>query len=201
MPRRPAASAPAVEVEPRILDRRRDEAAEVGPLGQVGLAQDDGPARAAGGDQPRVARRPGCRPARASRPSSPCASRVAMLSLTRTGIPWRGPRTRPARRSASRRAAIAGASGLVSMTAWRTGSRRSIRTEVGRVSSALLSRSLGHRAPGAHRSRPRTMERPRPDPALASAARRWRHRSGPDRRPGPPWRPGSWSGTRRWLSG
>ena len=58
VPRRPAASAPAVEVEPRILDRRRDEAAEVGPLGQVGLAQDHGACIAQPGDQPRVARDP-----------------------------------------------------------------------------------------------------------------------------------------------
>src|SRR4029077_2703122 len=49
-------------------------------------------------------------PTRASEPAVvSMPSRVAMLSLTRTGIPWRGPRVRPARRWASRRAAIAGA--------------------------------------------------------------------------------------------
>ena len=71
-------------------------------------------------------------PTRASEPAVvSIASLVAMLSLTRTGMPWSGPRTRPRRRSASRRAAISSAAGLVSMTACRIGSRRSIRREVG----------------------------------------------------------------------
>ena len=67
------------------------------------------------------------------------ASLVAMLSLSRTGIPCNGPRLRPARRSASRRAAISRASGLVSMTACRRGSRRPMRSRYASVSSTLLS--------------------------------------------------------------
>ena len=42
-------------------------------------------------------------------------SPVAMLSLTTTGIPWSGPRTRPALRSASIRSAMLRASGFSSM--------------------------------------------------------------------------------------
>ena len=126
VPRRPAASAPAVEVEPRILDRRRDEAPEVGPLGQVGLAQDHGAGIAQPGDQARVAWDPAAdQGERAGRRLHAVAGRDVVLD--QDGDPVEGSARRPARRWASRRAAIAGASGLVSMTAWRTGSRRSIR--------------------------------------------------------------------------
>ena len=46
----------------------------------------------------------------------PIGPAVSMLSLTRTGTPWRGPRERPAASSASRRAASSAASGLVRRT-------------------------------------------------------------------------------------
>ena len=54
-------------------------------------------------------------------------SPVAMLSFTNTGIPWRGPRTNPRRRSLSRRAAIETAVGFLWMTARSSGLREAIR--------------------------------------------------------------------------
>ena len=84
--REPAAGAPAVE---------RREAAEVRPLRQVGLAEDHRACRA----QPRrrSARRAGTRlPTSASDPAVvSMLSSVAMLSLTRTGMPCSGPRSWP----------------------------------------------------------------------------------------------------------
>jgi len=53
-------------------------------------------------------------------------SAVAMLSLIKTGMPCIGPRVRPALRSASRRSAIARASGLISRTLCSAGPVRSI---------------------------------------------------------------------------
>ena len=90
------ARAPAVEVQ-------RRKAAKVGPLRQVGLAEDD----CAGGSEPRDERRITRHPATDSA-SDPAVvsmvSSVAMLSLTRIGMPWSGPRSCPAsvRRRASR---------------------------------------------------------------------------------------------------
>ncbi|KAB8094899.1 hypothetical protein EE612_022344, partial [Oryza sativa] len=56
-------------------------------------------------------------------------SRVAMLSLRRTGTPCSGPKPRrPEARSASARAAWASASGLTSMTACSSGLRRATRS-------------------------------------------------------------------------
>ena len=52
-------------------------------------------------------------------------SRVAMLSLIRIGMPWRGPRTRPAFRSASSPSAMDVASGLSSSTLRSSGPVRS----------------------------------------------------------------------------
>ena len=54
-------------------------------------------------------------------------SAVSMLSFTRTGIPWSGPRTRPERRSASSASAISSASGFVCRTERSAGSIVSIR--------------------------------------------------------------------------
>jgi hypothetical protein len=54
-------------------------------------------------------------------------SAVSMLSFTRTGIPWSGPRTRPERRSASSPSAISSASGFVCRTERSLGSMLSIR--------------------------------------------------------------------------
>src|SRR5213594_3463833 len=66
-------------------------------------------------------------PTRVSEPAVVCMrSAVAMLYLMTTGMPCSGPRTCPALRSASSRAAIARASGLVSITARSAGPRRSI---------------------------------------------------------------------------
>ena len=52
-------------------------------------------------------------------------SAVPTLSFRRTGIPWSGPRTLPALRSASSRSAIEGASGSSSSTARSSGPLRS----------------------------------------------------------------------------
>jgi hypothetical protein len=70
--------------------------------------------------------REGIEPARASDPAVVVIrSAVSMLSLTRIGTPCNGPRTRPARRSASSASAIASASGFVSMTCRSVGPFRS----------------------------------------------------------------------------
>src|ERR1700730_3939214 len=69
-------------------------------------------------------------------------SAVPMLSFKRIGTPWSGPRTRPARRSASRVSAIAIASGLTSRTDRNSGPRRSsasIRARYFAVSERALS--------------------------------------------------------------
>jgi hypothetical protein len=55
-------------------------------------------------------------------------SAVATLSLISTGMPWSGPRTFPARRSSSSRAAMASASGLTSITERNIGSTATIRS-------------------------------------------------------------------------
>ena len=52
---------------------------------------------------------------------------VSMLSLSRTGMPWSGPRTCPARRSASSDRAMSSASGLSSMIELSDGSMRLMR--------------------------------------------------------------------------
>ena len=77
--------------------------ADVGPLGQVGAGHDHGTGVPQPGDQA-GRRRPAGRAARWSRrrPGSPVTS---MLSFTMTGTPWRGPRTCPRARSASRSSA------------------------------------------------------------------------------------------------
>src|SRR5260370_6050544 len=68
-------------------------------------------------------------PTSASEPAVVCIlSAVARLSFTSTGIPCSGPRRCPARRSASSFLAIARASGLVSITAWRSELRLAIRS-------------------------------------------------------------------------
>ena len=65
----------------------------------------------------RKASRGAGRPTSASEPAVVCIrSPVSMLSLMSTGIPCSGPRTRPCRRSASRAAAMASASGFTSIT-------------------------------------------------------------------------------------
>ena len=90
--------------------------AEVGPLGQVGLAEDDraGPAQPRG---PRTRPRGTAAPSRASDPAVvSIRSPVSKLSLTRIGMPCRGPRTLPWRRSASSSPAMSRASGLTSIT-------------------------------------------------------------------------------------
>ena len=67
----------------------------------------------------------GC-PTSASEPAVVCIpSAVAMLSLTITGMPCRGPRTRPATRSASRSRAVASASSASSTTDRSAGPARS----------------------------------------------------------------------------
>ena len=53
-------------------------------------------------------------------------SAVAMLSFSKIGMPWSGPRTRLARRSSSSERAIATASGLISWTERKVGPLRSI---------------------------------------------------------------------------
>ena len=126
--------------------------AEVGPLRQVRLAEDDRPCLAQPGDQPGVAL-PGRRRARASRPWRACPL-AAMLSLISTGMPASGPgavplgpqappalaappapareASAPAREASSARAASLAsaslrASALTLMTARRAGFSRSIR--------------------------------------------------------------------------
>ncbi len=59
------------------------------------------------------------RPARAREPAVPGSPTASTLSLTRTGIPWSGPRDLPAARSASSRAACSRASGASASTARR----------------------------------------------------------------------------------
>ena len=53
-------------------------------------------------------------------------SAVAMLSFNKTGMPWSGPRDRPAFRSSSRARAIMSASGLISWTERKVGPLRSM---------------------------------------------------------------------------
>ncbi len=64
---------------------------------------------------------------------------VAMLSLSRIGMPCSGPRTLPRRRSRSRARAVDSACGFVSMTAPRSGSSSLIRRRYARVSATLDS--------------------------------------------------------------
>ncbi|KAB8102066.1 hypothetical protein EE612_033281 [Oryza sativa] len=105
------------------------DGAEVGPLVEVGLAEHH---RAGTPEPPHHAGvPPGTEPSSASDPAVVLSrSRVAMLSLSKTGTPWSGPPQRDGdrRRSASARAACASASGLTSMTAWRSGLRRAMRS-------------------------------------------------------------------------
>ena len=74
-----------------------------------------------------VASRAGRDPSRASEPAVVCMrSAVSILSFNKMGMPCSGPRTRPAARSESSRAAIASASGLVSITERRMSSSAAI---------------------------------------------------------------------------
>ena len=102
---------------PRALQPlRRAGRAEVGPLAQVGLAEEHraGLAQPRGDERRRAA---AIEPASASEPAVVVIrSAVSMLSLSRIGMPCSGPRRRPALRSASSASAIASASGLISMT-------------------------------------------------------------------------------------
>ncbi len=73
----------------------------------------------------RKASRPGRKSFSASEPAVLCIGVAAMLSFSSTGMPCSRPRTRPARRSASRWAASRRASGFSSITARRVGPLRS----------------------------------------------------------------------------
>ena len=78
-------------------------------------------------------------PTRASEPAVVCIrSAVPILSFSITGIPCRGPRVRPLRRSASSRSASARASGLISITERSAGPAWS--------TAATASRQASHRA-------------------------------------------------------
>ena len=69
----------------------------------------------------------GLPPARASEPAVVIIrSAVAMLSLSRIGMPCRGPRGPRVFRSSSSRSAMRSASGLISITLWSAGPLRSI---------------------------------------------------------------------------
>src|SRR5665213_1210151 len=77
-------------------------------------------------------------------------SPVSMLSLTSTGTPCRGPRTRPSRRSSSSRSAISSQSGLSSMTERRLGptwSMAAIRSRCISASRRTLNSPLSRRRP------------------------------------------------------
>ena len=91
----------------------------------------------------------GREPASASEPAVVIIpSAVAMLSLMRTGMPCSGPRVRPALRSASRRSAIASASGFSSMMLCSAGPLRSIasmRAEYFSTSDLAVSRPVSMR--------------------------------------------------------
>ena len=90
----------------------------------------------------------GLTPASASEPAVVIMrSAVAMLSLSRTGMPCSGPRTRPLLRSASRRSAIASASGLISMTLCSAGPGAIDRVDAGEV---LLDQRARRLLPGLH---------------------------------------------------
>ncbi len=80
-------------------------------------------------------------------------SAVSILSLIRSGIPWRGPRSAPAFRSRSSASAAARAPGFVSITARSAGPRRSSRS----TRSKYCSTS------------PRAVKRPESSPAWSSA--------------------------------
>ncbi len=60
----------------------------------------------------------GTKPSKASAPPVVGMSVVWMLSLSAIGIPWRGPRTFPSRRSRSRASASASAPGFTARTAF-----------------------------------------------------------------------------------
>ena len=83
MPRETAPRTPAIE---------RCEPAEVGPLGQIRFAENDRARFAQPADDRRI---PGTLLlTSASDPAVVCMlSPVAMLSFTRIGMPWSGPRT------------------------------------------------------------------------------------------------------------
>ncbi len=79
----------------------------------------------------------------ASEPAVVCMlSAVAMLSLTRIGIPCSGPRSWPFRRSRSRCTAMAIALGLVSITAPSNGFSDAMRARYPAVRSRLVRRPL-----------------------------------------------------------
>ena len=170
----PAARAPAVEIEAGLLDRRRDDAAEVGPFGQVGLAQDDRTRRPQPGDDRRVAADPAAEQGqRPRRRLHLVVGRDVVLEQDRDPV--------------QRTAGSAGTSFRVPTVGDRQ--RLGVRLDDG-VEEGIESfdppqvglgqlgrgeRARRHRTPRARGSRPRTTGRSHRH--LASSGRRWRHGS------------------------
>ena len=105
---------------------RRIERAEVRPLAQVGLAEDDGAARRAAWRRPSNHEAPDARPARTIRPSSACDRRCRCCPSAGSGCRAGDQARGPAGEAISAMRACASASGLTSIIELRCGPRSSI---------------------------------------------------------------------------